>query len=78
MNELYKEIMVKRKTQPIDTAKKAGMIALVVLSFLVGFLFIPIMMIGTAYVLGCVYVRPANVQEASAFPTQTNFLRRGS
>ena len=47
MNELYKEIMVKRKKQPIDTAKKAGMIALVVLTFLVGFLFIPIMMIAT-------------------------------
>ena len=50
MNELYKEILVKRKPQPIDTLKKVGMILLTVLAFLVGFLFIPIMMIGTVLI----------------------------
>ncbi len=47
MNELYKEILVKRKAQPLDMVKKAGMILLTVIAFVIGFLFIPLMMIGT-------------------------------
>ncbi len=48
MNDVYEEILVKKKKTGADTAKKLGLIAAVVLLAAIGFLFIPLMLLPAA------------------------------
>ena len=51
MNDFYREILIKRKQKPLDSLKKAGMIALTLLAAAAAF-FIHVLFLPAAIVLG--------------------------
>ena len=59
MNDMYKEILIKRRKTSQDTLIAAGMIALVVLFAFVGLFMIPaVLILALAAIFACVYVIP--------------------
>ncbi len=58
MNDLYREILVPRKTPLKNKLAKAGLIALTVLGFLSGMIFFPLMLVGLAGIAACVFLMP--------------------
>ena len=48
MSDLYREILVPRKTPLKNKLAKAGLVILTVLGFLAGMVFIPLMLLGLA------------------------------
>ncbi len=58
MSDLYREILVPRKTPVQNKLAKAGLIVLTVLGFLAGMVFIPLMLLGIAGIVACVFLMP--------------------
>lgn len=59
MSDLYREILVPRKTPVQNRLAKAGLIVLTVLGFLAGMLFGPLfLLVGLAGLLMCVFLMP--------------------
>ncbi len=58
MSDLYREILVPRKTPLKNKLAKAGLVILTVLGFLAGMVFIPLMLLGLAGIAACVFLMP--------------------
>lgn len=58
MSDLYREILVPRKTPVQNKLAKVGLIILTVFGFLAGMVFIPLMLLGILGIVACIFLMP--------------------
>jgi hypothetical protein len=58
MSDLYREVLVKRKTTGANQAKKVGLIALIVLGVLAGLVFWPALIVAAAAAVASYFIIP--------------------